>query len=267
MTRAGRRWIVMLCAWCLVTVTAASATEVSPFNLSPGFPTALDDAYPVNEGAFLVQPAFRFDKTTDRDYVRGRVTADLRWGAARGLELFAGTTVIRGPLLPGTMDDPRAVQAGLLYRLTRQDEPLSLLPSLAIRTTAQIPFQGPVHDPALRGELLASWDLSSGWWTHANIGSQVAPGDQPGLQSPGRTSVWYGRLGIVKALTPDLGLVVNATYSQDYTRTVGRLVTPEVGLTYGLSSNWILMAGGGTDFGNSEFRANVRGSLSVSWIW
>lgn len=266
MTRAGR-WIVMLCAWCLVTVTAAFATEVSPFNLSPGFPTTLDDAYPVNEGAFLVQPAFRFDKTTDRDYVRGRLTADLRWGVGRGVELFAGATAVRGPLLPGTMDDPRAVQTGLLYRLTRQDQPLSLLPSLAIRTTVQIPFQGPVHDPAFRGELLASWDLADGWWLHANGGYQVAPGDQPGLQSPGRTSVWYGRLGVVKALTPDMGLVVDATYSQDYTRTVGRLVTPELGLTYGLTPNWILMAGAGTDFGNSEFRANVRGSLSVSWVW
>jgi len=266
MTRAGR-WIVMLCAWCLVTVTAASATEVSPFNLSPGFPTALDDSYPVNEGAFLVQPAFRFDKTTDRDYVRGRVTADLRWGAARGLELFAGTTVIRGPLLPGTMDDPRAVQAGLLYRLTRQDEPLTLLPSLAIRTTAQIPFQGPVHDPALRGELLASWDLSSGWWTHANIGYQVAPGDQPGLQSPGRTSVWYGRLGIVKALLPDLGLIGSVTASQDYTQPTGYLFTPEVGLTYAVRPDLILMVGGGGDLGNSDQRASERGSIGVAWVW
>jgi len=266
MTRAVR-WSVLICAWCLVTEPAASATEVSPFNLSPGFPTALDDAYPVNEGAVLVQPAFRFDKTTGNDYVRGRVTADLRWGAARGLELFAGTTAIRGPLLPGTMDDPRAVQTGLLYRLTKQNEDLSLVPSLAIRTTVQIPFQGPVHDPAFRGELLASWDLSSGWWTHANIGYQVVPGDQPGLQSPGRTGVWYGRVGVVKALTADLGLVVDATYSQDYTRAVGRLVTPEIGFTYGLTSNWMVMAGGGTDFGNSEFRANVRGSLSVSWVW
>lgn len=266
MTRINR-WILMCCGWCLISVSVAEATEVSPFNLSPGFPTGLDDAYPINEGAFMVQPAFRFDKTTGQNYVRGRVTAHLRWGAARGLELFAGATAIRGPLLPGTMDDPRAVQTGLLYRLTRQDQPLSLLPSLAIRTTVQIPFQGPVHDPAFRGELLASWDLADGWWLHANGGYQVAPGDQPGLQSPGRTSVWYGRLGVVKALTADMGLVVDATYSQDYTRTVGRLVTPELGLTYGLTPNWILMAGAGTDFGNSEFRANVRGSLSVSRVF
>ena len=266
MTR-GSRWIVMLCAWCLVTVTAASATEVSPFNLSPGFPTALDDAYPVNEGAFLVQPAFRFDKTNLNDFVRGRVTADLRWGAARGVELFAGTTAIRGPLQPGTMDDPRSIQAGLLYRLNRQEESVFIVPSLAIRTTVQIPFQGPQTAPALRAELLGSWDLSDGWLAHVNVGYQVVPGGQPGLQSPGRNSVWYGRVGVVYALRYNLGLVVDGTYSQDYTRPVGSLVTPEVGLTYGLSSNWILMAGGGTDFGNSEFRANARGSLSVSWVW
>lgn len=260
-------WAVLLGVWSVLSLGTARAGELSPLNLSPGFPTSLDDAYPVNEDTVVFQPAMRFDKTRDRDYLRGRQTGDLRWGASKGMEVFVGSTTIRGPLQPGTMDDPRAVRLGLLYRFTRQSERDGLAPSLAIRTMVQVPFQGPQSNPALRTELLGSWELSNGWWGHANLGYQVVPGGQPGLQAPGRTSVWYGRTGFVKALLPDLGLIGSVTASQDYTQPTGYLFTPEVGLTYAVRPDLILMVGGGGDLGNSGQRASERGSIGVAWVW
>ena len=112
------RWAAWVCAWSVLSLAAASAGEMSPLNLSPGFPTSLDDAYPVNEGSVVFQPTFRFDKSEDRDYVRARQTADLRWGVSKGLELFVGGTGIRGPELPGTMDDPRGARGGALSLCT-----------------------------------------------------------------------------------------------------------------------------------------------------
>jgi hypothetical protein len=71
----------------------------------------------------------------------------------------------------------------------------------------------------------------------------------------------------VKSLGFGIGLIVSATYSQDYTRPVGCLVTPEVGLTYAIRSDLILMVGFGGDFGNSELRASERGNVGVAWVW
>ena len=259
------RLLAVCAVWWLITAAVAGA-QVSPLNLSPGFPTSLDDAYPVNTDHLMVQPAVRYDKT-DSGSGRVRQTIDARWGIGHGVELFVGGTPIRGPLEPGTLDDPRAVRAGLLYRFTRQPGPSDPLPSLAVRTTVQVPFSGPQKDPSLRSELLASWDLSNLLWLHVNGGLQVAPGGQPGLQAPGRNSVWYGRAGLVKAITYDLGLVVSATYSQDYTQAGGNLLTPEIGFTYALASEWILTFGAGHDFGSSDTKASIRGNVGISWVW
>lgn len=265
--RRSARWVVLVCACSVLSLARVNAGEMSHLNLSPGFPTSLDDAYPVNDGSVVFQPTFRFDKSDDRDYLRARQTMDLRWGVSKGLELFVGGTGIRGPELPGTMDDPKAVRGGLLYRLSRQSDLGGVGPSLAVRTTVQVPVSSSQTDPALRTDLLASWDLSEGWWGHINAGYQIAPGGQPGLQAPGRNSVWYGRIGFVKALGSSFGLIVSGTFSQDYTRSVGRLVTPEVGLTYAIRPDWIVMVGAGGDFGNSPQRASERGTVGMAWVF
>ena len=256
--------LLVLLGWLFLQ--SAAWAQMSPLNLAPGFPTQLDDAYPINGGAAAFQPAVRFDKT-EHGEGRLRQTIDVRYGVGPGTEVFVGGTTIRGPLLPGTMDDPRAIRAGLLHRLTKQPGADALLPSLAVRTTVQVPVSGPERQPAIRAELLASWDLGSGWWWHMNAGYQVVPGHQPGLQSPGRTSVWYGRGGIVKSLGYNLGLVINATYSQDYTTVGGNLLTPEIGLAYGLTEDWILTGGVGRDFGPSDSRSTVRANIGISWVW
>lgn len=242
------------------------SAQVSPLNLSPGFPTQLDDAYPINNGAVAVQPAIRYDKTSSNE---GRLnqTIDFRWGVSSGLELFVGGTTFHGPLVPGAMDDPRALRAGLLYRLTKQTGSDGVVPSLAIRTSAQIPVYGPGKNPALRGELLASWDLSGGWYGHVNAGYQVAPEGQPGLQSPGQNSVWYGRAGLVKALWYDIGLIADAVYGQDPNRIGGNLLTPEIGMTWGITREWILTLGISRDFGGGATQATVRGNVGVTWVW
>lgn len=262
----ARYWmgVCLVCAWVLASVPTEA--QVSPLNLAPGFPTQLDDAYPLNTGAVALQPAVHFDKTSGNDG-RLRQTFDVRWGAGRHLELFVGTTFLRGPLLPGAMDDPRAVRAGVLYRLTHQDGPSALIPSLAIRTTVQVPVYGPGTSPAMRNELLASWDLSSGWYGHINAGYQIATGEQPGLQAPGRNSVWYGRAGVVKSLWYDLGLIATVTYGQDPTHYGKRLMTPEVGLTWGLTRDWILTAGVGRDLGGESDQATLRGNIGLTWVW
>ena len=257
-------WAVVLCgAFGLVSNVGA---QVSPLNLSPGFPTQLDDAYPVNQHAVVIQPAIRFDKTASGDG-RGRQTIDVRWGVGTGTELFVGGTGVRGPLEPGTMDDPRAIRAGLLYRFTRQQGPGGLEPSLAVRTTVQIPISGPGSNPALRAELLSSWDLTSGWFSHTNVGYQVVPGGQPGLQSPGVNGVWFMRSGFVKALWYDIGMVANVSYSQNPNQLGGYVLTPEVGFMWSIAQEWILTCGGGRDFGGGTTEATMRANLGISWVW
>ncbi len=265
MRATGWRQSLVVGMICVIGWGTASA-QVSSLNLSPGFPTQLDDAYPINNGAVAVQPAFRFNKTSSND---GRLnqTIDLRWGVASGLELFVGGTTLHGPLVPGAMDDPRALRAGLLYRFTRQMGSNGFAPSLAIRTTAQIPVYGPGKNPALRNEVLASWDLSDGWYGHLNAGYQVAPGGQPGLQSPDQNGVWYGRAGLVKALWYDIGIVADVVYGQDPNRAGGNLWTPEIGMTWGIAREWILTVGIARDFGGGDTQATLRGNIGVTWVW
>ena len=107
----------------------------------------------------------------------------------------------------------QGVRGGVLYRFARQSDLGGLGPSLAVRTTVQVPVSSAQTDPALRADLLASWDLSNGWWGHMNAGYQIVPGGQPELQAPGRNSVSYGRIGFVKALGSSFGLIVSGTFS------------------------------------------------------
>jgi hypothetical protein len=246
-------------------INASVWAQMSPLNLAPGFPTQLDDAYPINPGTVAFQPAFRFDKVESHE-MRVRQTIDVRWGVAHGAELFASGTTTWGPLAPGALDDPRAVRVGLLYRLSKQNGD-TLLPSLAIRTTAQIPVTGPTGEPSIRTEVLGSWDLGSEWWYHMNAGIQVTPGFRPGLQSPGQPSVWYGRAGLVKALAYNIGAVANVTYGQDPTLAQAYVWTPELGLMWGITREWILTMGAGHDFGSSAQKATVRANVGLSWVW
>lgn len=75
----ARYWmgVCLVCAWVLASVPTEA--QVSPLNLAPGFPTQLDDAYPLNTGAVALQPAVHFDKTSGNDG-RLRQTFDVRWG-------------------------------------------------------------------------------------------------------------------------------------------------------------------------------------------
>ena len=253
----------------LVSWSSAGA-EVSPLNLSPGFPTQLDDAYPINKGNVVVQPAFRFDKVESQE-VRVRQTVDVRWGVVSGLEVFAGGTTAWGPLHPGTVDDPRGVRVGLLYRFNKQQEGDLALPSLGIRVTGQVPVTGPWSEPSARTELLASWDLGSQWWghwwAHANVGFQVTPEVRPGLQSVGQRSIWYGRAGLVRAFTSELGGVASVTYGQDPTQAGAYVWTPEVGLMWAIRPEWILTTGAGHDFGSSPHKSTFRGNMAITWVW
>jgi hypothetical protein len=250
----------------LAAVNGAWASDVSPLNLSPGFPTQVDDAYPINKGAIVLQPAIRADKTKDGN-ARLLQTVDIRMGLASGLEVTVGATPLHGQLNPGSVDDPRAVRVGLLYRFLYQPYSGSPSPSVAIRTTAEVPYGGLASEPALRSELVLSWDLTEGWWWHMNLEYEVAPGFQPGLLSPGRTSVWKARGGLVRALAPNTGAVMSLAYGQDSTQLGSTVFTPEVGLMHRFMDDWIVMVGGGHDFGASTQKAALRANLSLSWIW
>lgn len=261
-----RSWIQACVVSGLLCMGMPAKAEVSALNLSPGFPTSLDDAYPINSGTMALQPALGLGKT-ERGDARFRQTVDMRWGVTHGMELFVGATGIRGALQPGTLDDPRAVRAGLMYRMYKQQGAGAWMPSLALRTTVQVPYGGPESHASLRSELLASWDLSHEWWGHVNVGYQLVPGGQVGLQGPGRNALWYGRIGVVKAIGRNVGLVGGVSYSQDYTQANGTLITPEVGLTYGFAQNWIATIGAGRDFGGSNSEATVKGNVGISFVW
>jgi len=249
-----------------ILVNSPAAAQVSPLNLAPGFPTQLDDAYPINPGSVALQGAFRFDKMESVE-ARLRQTLEARWGAMHGLELFASGTTTWGPLRPGSLDDPRAVRVGLLYRLTTQQESIVILPSLAVRSTVQVPVTGSSLQPSVRVELLGSWELSREWWMHVNAGVQVSSERRLGLQSAGQPSIWYGRVGVVRGLLPNLGLIGNVTYGQDPTAAGAYVWTPEVGLAWGMTQDWILTVGAGHDFGSSPENASVRGNMGLSWVW
>lgn len=265
MTRATR-WLVLVGVWSVLSLATARGAEMSPLNLSPGFPTLLDDAYPVNTQAVVTQPSLYLDKTDDGKF-RLNQSLDIRWGVAHGMELVVGRTNFHGQLSPGAMNDPRAVRGGFLYRSTRQPGAGELAPSLAIRTTVQVPVNAPQTEPALRADLLASWDLTHQFWGHLNMGYQVAPGGEPGLQAPGRNAVWYGRAGVVTEVWRDVGLVASVTYTQDYTQRTGYVTTPEMGCTYGIAPDWILMLGVGRDFGASDTKAVIRGNIGFAKVW
>jgi len=260
----GKVWVAVLAL--VVSGVSVSAAQVSPLNLSPGFPTQLDDAYPINPGNVALQGAFRFDKMESAE-TRLRQTLEARWGAMHGLELFVSGTTTWGPLRPGALDDPRAVRAGLLYRLTTQQESIVILPSLAVRSTVQVPVTGSLRQPSVRLELLGSWELGREWWVHVNTGVQVSSGRRLGLQSAGQSSIWYGRIGVVRALMPNFGLVGNVTYGQDPTAAGAYVWTPEVGLAWGIAPDWILTVGAGHDFGSSPENATMRGNMGLSWVW
>jgi len=260
------RWVASTVVLITIGGAIEGHTEVSILNISPGFPTQLDDAYPINPGAFAIQPAVRFDKRRD-DNGRLQQTVDARWSPVRNLELFAGGSVLHGPLLPGAIDDVQAVRAGGLYRILHQQDFNMLVPSVAVRMTVQVPFSGPEHIPALRNEVMTSWDLSSGWYGHVNGGYQLVPGDRLGLHTTGRRSVWFARGGIVKAIREDFGIVASMSYGQDPTRTTGYLFTPELGVMWSVGKHWFVTAGGGRDIGGSDTQNQIRGNIAVSWVW
>lgn len=257
-----------LCAAVVLWGGAVSIgwAQVSPLNLSPGYPTQLDDAYPVNPRYVVAQGAFRFDKMESAE-ARLRQTFEVRWGAMQGMEVFASGTTTWGPLHPGTLDDPRAVRVGLLYRLLVQQESVLIIPSVAVRSTVQVPVTGSSQMPSIRMELLASWDLGHELWAHANAGVQVAPEGRLGLHSAGQPTIWYGRAGVVRGLIPNLGIVGNVTYGQDPTTAGAFVWTPEVGLMWGITNDWILTVGAGHDFGSSSLKSVVRGNIGLSWVW
>ncbi len=259
-------WYAVLCVGLHVGTVLQAAAQVSPLNLSPGYPGDLDDAYPVNAGAILAQPTVRFDKTSNNDG-RLRVGSTIRWGAARNMELFAGGIFVRGPLLPGSVTDPRAIQAGVLYRMTHQPDPDSAIPSLAVRATVQTPFEGQQTRPALRNELIASWDVGSGWYAHWNIAYQVVPGGQPGLQAPGVNTLWNTRAGVVKGLRYDLGVMASVGYGQDPNQLGAYMISPEAGVMWSVRPDWIVTCGAGRDFGGSTQQATIRANVGISKVW
>ncbi|MDI3467655.1 MAG: hypothetical protein OJF50_006476 [Nitrospira sp.] len=242
------------------------AAQVSPLNLSPGYPGNLDDAYPINPGAIVAQPSLQVDKQSSNDG-RLRMDAVIRWGAARNIELFAGGVFVRGPLFPGSVNDPRAIQTGLLYRIFHQPDQDSFVPSLAVRSTVQIPYEGPQTRPALRNELLASWDLSGGWYAHANFGYQVVPGGQAGLLAPGVNSVWMSRVGVVKGFRHDVGVMASVGYGQDPNQSGAYAISPEAGVMWSILPDWILTMGVGRDFGSGVNKTTIRANLGISKVW
>jgi|LNFM01.1.fsa_nt_gb hypothetical protein len=257
--------LLTVLGWMVLCDVSANA-QVSPLNLSPGYPGALDDAYPVNAGAIVAQPSMEFDKYTSNDG-RLRVGAVVRWGAARNLELFGGGTFVRGPLTPGLADDPRSIQTGLLYRFLHQPDVDSFWPSMAVRATVQVPFEGPQTRPAIRNDLLLSWDLSSGWYGHVNFGYQVVPGGQPGLLSSGVNSVWSSRAGFVKAVGYDLGVMASVGYGQDPNQSGSYLLSPEAGVMWSILPDWIMTASVGRDLGGGANKASVRANVGISKVW
>jgi len=162
--RGGRKRVLAVAVTLgFIGLGADVVVALSPVNISPGYPTSLDDAYPVPTNQVVIQSALRPDiarNDSGSESGRFRATHDLRYGATENMELTVSGTSLRGPLNPGTMDDPRSIQVGILARFRRQAEERDLLPSISVRVLGEVPYAGERTNPGLRGG--ASHVLESG---------------------------------------------------------------------------------------------------------
>ena len=202
--RGGRKWLLAVAVTLgLVCLGANVVVALSPVNISPGYPTSLDDAYPVPTNQVVIQSAIRPDITRNdsgSESGRFRATHDIRYGATENMELTISGTSLRGPLNPGTMDDPRSIQVGILARFRKQAEERDLLPSISVRVLGEVPYGGDRTNPGLRGALVTSWNLGNRWWLHGNLGYEVVPSFQPGHWVPHRSSIIFVNQRFVRHL-------------------------------------------------------------------
>lgn len=239
------------------------ASAMSPLNLSPGYPTSLDDAYPVPKGDWVLQSGARMERLGTA--WRLRAPADIRWGIWNNLEVSLGTTPLRGPLTPGSTDDPRAVRFGGLARFYHEDTV-----SLATRIETEVPYLGQRTRPAFRGTLLGSWEFSPRRYWHVNAGYEAAPSSQVGQWPVGGTSQWSAVTGVVWGLARwQSAAIADVRVAEVPTKQRELLVTPEIGWVVPIVMEHLhLQVSMSRDFGAAPSTiASFRGWLGLSLIF
>ncbi len=254
----------------IVGLSADRVVALSPVNISPGYPTSLDDAYPVPTNQVVIQSAIRPDITRNdsgSEIGRFRTTHDLRYGATENMELSVSGTSLRGPLSPGTMDDPRSIQVGILARFHKQGEERALLPSISVRVLGEVPYSGERTNPGLRGSLVTSWNLGNRWWLHGNLGYEVVPSYQPGHWVPRRTSIIFVNMGFTKALDESSAIVAGLRFQEDPLNSKKQVASPEIGYVLALDKHWLLSLSASRDFLGSVGQAAFRGSVGLTFAF
>ena len=269
--RGGRKWLLAVAVTLgLVCLGANVVVALSPVNISPGYPTSLDDAYPVPTNQVVIQSAIRPDITRNdsgSESGRFRATHDIRYGATENMELTVSGTSLRGPLNPGTMDDPRSIQLGILARFRKQAEERELLPSISVRVLGEVPYAGDRTNPGLRGALVTSWNLGNRWWLHGNLGYEVVPSFQPGHWVPHRSSIILVNLGFVKALDESSAIVGGLRFQEDPLNSKKQVASPELGYVLALDKHWLFSLSASRDFLGSVGQAAFRGSVGVIYAF
>ncbi|MEW6542461.1 MAG: hypothetical protein AB1411_02495 [Nitrospirota bacterium] len=266
--RTGYRFVMAaLVVGLIVLGSVVESGAYSPLNLSPGYPTSLDDAYPVPHKEWVVQSGARVD--VFRSATRTRVPVDARYGIAKDVEVDLGGTVLRGPLTPGTQEDPRSIRVGGLARMYRDDQL-----SVGARVQAQIPTGGERRSPSLKSTLLASWDLGSQRYWHVNASYEAAPSSQRGQWRAGGTSQWTGVTGVVWGVDT-VPMAVVADVKASNVRGTGNpakdreiTVTPEVGVVIPISKHLHVQASISRDFGGApSSQASINGWVGITVTW
>lgn len=269
-------WRTLVMGMCLGLWGEPSVSQaLSPVNLNQGYPTQLDDAYPVPKGSLVIQNGLRtdvFEVSRGTDRGRVRTIHDLRAGVGEHTELTVGAIGLKGLTHPGTLENPSALNIGVMTQVYRAGDAPSFLPSVGVRVTAGIPLQGQRQTPSLQTALLTSWKVGHDWWVSNNVWYGVVPEFEVGHWVQGRTSLWGDSLGAVHAFTPTVAVVMNVNAHQDPLTipTGGRMywvVNPELGMIWAPHNDLHLSLGVGRDFGGAMGQALVRSTIGVTYVF
>lgn len=261
-----KRLVVILGVLVGLFGSLAPVWALSVVNLNPGYPTQLDDAFPVKKGEFIVQSSVVTDiyqqVSGGREYSRLQTLHDLRYGWSDAIEFTIGANSLRGAGITASVEDRSAIRMSFLTRLFKPASE-GLAPHVSVRFQGNVPIDG---GTGYKASLISSWTVAHSWWVSGSVWHAVTELEGPMLWGPRRT-LTGATIGGVHAVSPTLSLVVNGSYHQNHVwSSLGEryIFAPEVGLVWLFDRHWELTASVGRDLLGGPGNSILEGRLGLS---
>jgi hypothetical protein len=223
-------------------------------DLEDGFPTSVEDAYPIGYLGREIQMHVSYERThAGDDGVRFRPRVE--FGFPRNAQVSVAQRFTTGSVEPNGVGP---TELELLYNLNQET---LALPAVSLVARADFPTGKPAHGVDAGGKLIVSKTLPGTWHlhrVHANALYQANDDVQPGERGARFRFV----VGYSTVVTNELlfvgDLLREHTFSEDE-----EVNLAEVGLRYALTPRMVVSAGVG--FGIGDESPDVRAAMGVQY--